>query len=172
VVNKALRQGHRRRVQQATEEGPRGMWQLAKWARSRRGAYESGITPTLQSIDGRTAETVEAKTALLSESFFPAIPEANLADIDNAIYPEQLLFPEIPRHEIERVIRSTPADKAPGEDGISNSFWHNVIGHRVDQDTERISPPRARQNTSNISIHQFPTRHHATKSYGKSPKIG
>jgi hypothetical protein len=76
----------------------------------------------LKSIDGRTAETAEAKTALLSESFFPAIPEADLADIDNMIYPEQLPFPEIPRHEIEQVIRSTPPDKAPGEDTIPNSL--------------------------------------------------
>ncbi|EEA25056.1 reverse transcriptase, putative [Talaromyces marneffei ATCC 18224] len=127
LVSKSLKLGHRRRVQQATEQGPIGLWRLAKWARSRKGSYESGITPTLQSINGRTAETVEAKTALLSESFFPAIPEADLADIDNAVYPEQLPFPEITRHEIEQVVRSTPPDKAPGEDTIPNSFWHKII---------------------------------------------
>lgn len=37
VVNKTLHQGHRRRVQQAMEQGPKGMWRLAKWARSRKG---------------------------------------------------------------------------------------------------------------------------------------
>jgi hypothetical protein len=100
---------------------------LAKWARSRKGAYESGITPTLKSIDGPPAETVEAKTRLLSEAFFPAIPEADLADINNAVYPDQVEFPEITRHEIEQVIRSTPPDKAPGEDSIPNSFWHKIV---------------------------------------------
>jgi ribonuclease HI len=135
LVSKSLRLGHRRRVQQATEQGPQGLWRLARWARTRKGAYESGITPTLQSTDGRTAETVEAKTALLSESFFPAIPEADLADIDDAIYPQQLPFPEIPRHEIQRVVRSTPPDKAPGEDGIPNSFWHKIVSIPVVLDT-------------------------------------
>jgi hypothetical protein len=71
LVSKSLRLGHRRRVQQATEKGPNGLWRLAKWACSRKGAYESGITPTLKSTDGPPAETVEAKTKLLSEAFFP-----------------------------------------------------------------------------------------------------
>ncbi|RAO74375.1 uncharacterized protein BHQ10_010387 [Talaromyces amestolkiae] len=134
VVSKALRQGHRRRVQEVTERGPMGMWRLAKWARSRKGAYESGITPTLQS-DGISAESVEEKTALLSKAFFPQIPKADLSDIDNAVYPEQLYFPTIPRHEIETVIRSTPPDKAPGADAIPNSLWHKIIGLPVVLDT-------------------------------------
>lgn len=128
LVSKSLRLGHRRRVQQATEKGPLGLWRLAKWARSRKGAYESGITPTLKAPNSDLAETVEAKTDLLSQSFFPQIPAADLSDMDNAVYPEQLPFPEIPRHEIERVIRSTPPDKAPGEDTIPNSFWHKITG--------------------------------------------
>ncbi|EED23627.1 hypothetical protein TSTA_070400, partial [Talaromyces stipitatus ATCC 10500] len=92
------------------------------WARSRKGSYESDITPTLQSVDGRTAETVEAKTALVSESFFPAIPEADLADIDSTVYPKQLPFPEITRHEIEQVVCLASPDKAPSEDSIPNNF--------------------------------------------------
>jgi hypothetical protein len=95
---------------------------LAKWARSHKGAYESGITPTLKPTNGPPAETVEAKTKLLSEAFFPAIPEADLANIDNAIYTDQVKFPEITRHKIEQVIHSTPPDKAPSEDSIPNSF--------------------------------------------------
>lgn len=135
LVSKSLKLGHRRRVQQATEKGPQGLWRLARWARTRKGLYESGITPTLKSTDGDLAESVEAKTKLLSESFFPAIPEADLADIDNVTYPEQLPFPEIPRHEIESVIRSTPPDKAPGEDTIPNSFWHKTVSIPVVLDT-------------------------------------
>ncbi|RAO68551.1 uncharacterized protein BHQ10_004563 [Talaromyces amestolkiae] len=135
LVSKSLRLGHRRRVQQATEQGPLGLWRLAKWAHSRKGAYESGITPTLKAPNGDTAESVEDKTALLSEAFFPQIPEADLSDISNAEYPEQLSFPEIPRHEIERVIHSTPPDKAPGEDSIPNSFWHLIVGIPVVLDT-------------------------------------
>lgn len=78
--------------------------------------YESGLTPTLQLADGRIAETVKAKTKLLNEYFFSRIQEADLSDINDTGYPDQIEFPEIPeipRHEIERVVRSTPLDKAP-----------------------------------------------------------
>ncbi|KAL3704227.1 hypothetical protein TMatcc_009918 [Talaromyces marneffei ATCC 18224] len=81
------------------------------------------------------SETVEAKTALLSELFFPAILEADLADIENISYPKQLPFPEIPRYEIESVVRSTPLDKAPGEDSIPNTFWYKIISIPVVVDT-------------------------------------
>lgn len=43
------------------------------------------------------------------------------------MYPEQLIFPEIPRHEIETVICSTLLDKASGTDAIPNSFWHKIM---------------------------------------------
>ncbi|KAF3396674.1 hypothetical protein DPV78_008219 [Talaromyces pinophilus] len=59
---------------------------------------------------------------LLSESFFSKILDADLSDIDDAVYPEQLPFPKIPRHEIECVIHSTPPNKASSEDIILNSF--------------------------------------------------
>jgi hypothetical protein len=77
---------------------------------------------------------VEAKTKLLSETFFP---EADLADTDDAVYrnPEQLPFPEIKHHEIEQVIRSAPADKAPGDDNTPNSFWHKIVDVLVVLDT-------------------------------------
>lgn len=77
---------------------------MAKWARSRKGAYESGITPTLKPISGKPTERVEDKTKLLTQTFFLAIPDADLSDIPDTIYPLQLDFPEIPKHEIQRVI--------------------------------------------------------------------
>lgn len=76
-VGKVLKIGHRRRVQQATE-GPQGMWRLAKWARSRSGAHEQGITPILTSPSGRRAETVEDKIELLCISL-KGVKEAQLA---------------------------------------------------------------------------------------------
>ena len=63
-----------------------------------------------------------AKRRFLVNPFFPKIPDADLSDIADAVYPEQLPFPKIPRHEIECVIRSTPPNKAPSEDIILNSF--------------------------------------------------
>src|SRR5699024_3757874 len=107
-VGKALKIGHRRRVQEATEGGPRGLWRLAKWARSRRGAYEQGITPTLISPSGRRAETVEDKAELFQEACFPEPPPADLTDItDQHQYPEPIPLPNIERHELETAIRAT-----------------------------------------------------------------
>uniref|UniRef100_A0A093V209 RNA-directed DNA polymerase from mobile element jockey n=1 Tax=Talaromyces marneffei PM1 TaxID=1077442 RepID=A0A093V209_TALMA len=169
LVSKSLRLGHRCRVQQATEKGPLGLWRLAKWARTRKGAYESGVTLILISIDRRTAETVEAKTALLSESFFPAIPEADLADIDDAMYLEQLPFPEISRHEIESVVRSTAPDKAPGKDGIPNSFWHKIdtIHHTSSGRSQLSSAKEAKTGTIEHLKHigQWPYSIHWASSW-------
>lgn len=126
LVSRALRLGHRRRVQEATEEGPRGLWRLTKWARSREGLYEQGITPPLDK-DGYTAETPDEKAELFRQVFFPEPPPADLSDIDTAEYPEPIGFPRIQPHEIETAVRATPPDKAPGEDGIPNSLWHKII---------------------------------------------
>ncbi|KAJ5121346.1 uncharacterized protein N7515_009307 [Penicillium bovifimosum] len=48
LLKKKLSRAHRRRVQQVVEDGPQGLWRLAKWARNRDGAYEKGITPSLK----------------------------------------------------------------------------------------------------------------------------
>jgi hypothetical protein len=50
-------------VQQATEDGPQGLWRLAKWARRREGAYEQGMTPLLKNGD-QVVKIVENKVAL------------------------------------------------------------------------------------------------------------
>jgi hypothetical protein len=126
IVAKALRQDHQRRVQQATEDGPRGLWQLAKWARGREGAYEQGMTPPLKNGD-HVAETVEDKAALFQSAFFPTPPLADLTDITNIEYSKPLPFPTIEKHEIETVVKAAPADKALGEDTILNSLWHKAI---------------------------------------------
>jgi ribonuclease HI len=73
------------------------------------------------------AETVEAKAELFREAFFPTIPQADVSDIPNTAYPNQLSFPRIQPHEIVAAARAAPPDKAPGEDGIPNSVWHKVI---------------------------------------------
>lgn len=84
LINKELRLSHRRRVQEATEQGPQGLWKLAKWARTRSGAYEYGITPTLRNPEGELAETLESKARFFQEAFFPKAPPADLSDINKA----------------------------------------------------------------------------------------
>ncbi|THC88053.1 hypothetical protein EYZ11_012507 [Aspergillus tanneri] len=126
LVAKALRQGHRRRVQEAIEGGSRGLWRLSKWARNREGAYDQGVTPPLKTPYG-LAETMEQKVNILRDVFFPIPPPADLSDITNAEYPEPIELLLIERHEVETVVRDAPVDKAPGEDTIPNSLWHRII---------------------------------------------
>ncbi|KAJ5901428.1 reverse transcriptase [Penicillium tannophilum] len=127
LIKGTLSKAHRKRVQKVVEEGPRGMWRLAKWARNRSGVYERGLTPTLRTRDGAAAETVEQKAAAFQQAFFPQPPEADMADTEGYIYPESVEFPEITQHEIQEAIRAAPAGKAPGEDAIPNSLWHKLI---------------------------------------------
>ncbi|KAJ5598905.1 reverse transcriptase [Penicillium lagena] len=128
LIKGTLTKAHRRRVQRVIENGPKGMWRLAKWARNRTGSYDRGVTPTLKQTNGTIAETVEEKSAAFQQAFFPQLPDADLSDIDGFQYPsEPIRFPEIMKHEIQDAIRLTPAEKAPGEDTIPNSFWHKVI---------------------------------------------
>lgn len=131
LVKKALSRAHRRRVQQVIEEGPRGMWRLAKWARNRSGAYERGLTPSLKIQDpetpGELAETVTQKAEAFRTTFFPQPPPADLSDTASFQYPEPIEFPPITAREIQEAVRGAKAGKAPGEDGMPNSLWHKLI---------------------------------------------
>lgn len=128
---KALSRAHRRRVQQVIEDGPQGMWRLAKWARSRSGAYEKGLTPSLKIQGPETprelAETVAQKAEAFRKTFFPQPPAADLSDTASLQYPEPIEFPPITTPEIQEAVRGAKAGKAPGEDGIPNSLWHKLI---------------------------------------------
>ncbi|KAJ5639865.1 uncharacterized protein N7484_007727 [Penicillium longicatenatum] len=63
LIKSTLTKAHRKRVQKVVEDGPRGMWRLAKWARNRAGMYERGLTPTLRARNGSAAESVDQKAA-------------------------------------------------------------------------------------------------------------
>ncbi|KAJ5215580.1 uncharacterized protein N7498_001987 [Penicillium cinerascens] len=86
LVKKTLSRAHRRRVQQVIEDGPQGMWRLAKWAKNRTGAYERGHTPSLEIQDpqtpGKLAETVDQKAEAFRVAFCPQPPPADLSDTD------------------------------------------------------------------------------------------
>ncbi|KAJ5117510.1 zinc knuckle domain protein [Penicillium atrosanguineum] len=131
LVKRALSRAHRRRVQQVIEDGPQGMWRLAKWARNRNGAYEKGLTPSLKiqglQSPGQLAETVEQKANAFRAAFFPQPPPADLSDTVSFQYPQPIEFPPITALEIQEAVRTAKAGKAPGEDGIPNSLWHKLI---------------------------------------------
>ncbi|KAJ5212862.1 hypothetical protein N7449_000031 [Penicillium cf. viridicatum] len=101
---------------------------MGKWARNRQGAYDKGITPSIKTPGTENlAETVEEKAAAFQRAFFPTPPPADLSDIDPESYPEPIQFPKITHQEVVQVIKASPANKAPGEDGLPNSLWHKLI---------------------------------------------
>jgi hypothetical protein len=123
LVRKILRNGHRQRVQEMTEDD-RGLWKLSKWARNR--STGPATTPTLES-QGQSMRTPEAKAAAFRETFFPRPPPADLSDIETFLYPEGLPFPPVTVEEVRHAIKRAPADKAPGDDGIPNRVLHWVL---------------------------------------------
>lgn len=52
--------------------------------------------------------------------FFPEPLDANLEDIDNTVYADQINLPPIAEQEVEDAIRNATPLKAPGPDGIVN----------------------------------------------------
>ncbi|KAJ3552812.1 hypothetical protein NPX13_g11028 [Xylaria arbuscula] len=119
TIRKALRQSHREKVEKAAES-PESLWKIAKWARNRENQAPN-VTPELRHPTTRQkAIKPEEKAQLLKETFFPTPPNANLEDIENATYTDQIPTPPITTEEIENAIQATPALKAPGPDGIPN----------------------------------------------------
>ncbi|KAK1458424.1 zinc knuckle [Colletotrichum tamarilloi] len=119
IIKKALQQAHREAVETAAES-PRSLWKIAKWARNRQ-SQPSTVTPEIRNPNtSQVAATPEEKAALFKETFFPPPPEANLEDIDNASYSNQIGLPPVSESEVEVAIQEAAPLKAPGPDGITN----------------------------------------------------
>lgn len=101
-------------------ESPESLWKIAKWARNRENQAPN-VTPELRHpTTGQKAVKAEEKAQLLREALFPTSPNANLEDINNATYADQIRMPLITTKEVENAILTTPSLKAPGLDGIPN----------------------------------------------------
>jgi hypothetical protein len=125
TVSKALRQGHRQRVAEATED-PRGLWKIHKWARNRSN-FDQGRTPTIE-FEGNQITNPEGKAEAFQKVFFPTPPEPDLSDISyRYLYYPDVDFPDIQPHEVEEAIRHAPAGKAAGDDAIPNETLHALI---------------------------------------------
>nr|XP_036581842.1 zinc knuckle [Colletotrichum truncatum]KAF6790285.1 zinc knuckle [Colletotrichum truncatum] len=119
TIRKALQKAHREAVETAAES-PESLWRIAKWARTRQNQMPT-VTPEIAKPgSNHTATTPEEKAELFRETFFPAPPEANLEDIQNATYRDQITLPPISENEVEEAIKKTAPRKAPGPDGITN----------------------------------------------------
>ncbi|KAJ3453598.1 hypothetical protein MRS44_017845 [Fusarium solani] len=119
VIKKALRRAHREKVERASES-PEALWKMAKWARNRT-IQAPEITPILEHPDTSQMVSEPAEKAeIFKRAFFPSPPEAEIRDIENAIYPDRITMPPITEQEVERAIQEASPLKAPGPDGIPN----------------------------------------------------
>ncbi|KAJ5195637.1 uncharacterized protein N7498_009075 [Penicillium cinerascens] len=124
VIAKASRAAYRKWVKDLTDEGPKGMWKVAKWARSRAEASSGSNIPALKKPDGSLADTNQAKVEVLKGVFFPQPPIPDLEDIQRDTREvDQIQFPPISVQEVRDAIRRAPPDKAPGNDTVPNKVW-------------------------------------------------
>ena len=79
--------------------------------------------PPLKRPDSIIANTFDGKIEALRGAFFPPPPEANLSNIENAIYPDPVLVNKVIIQDIViKAINKLKKDKAPGPNGILNRF--------------------------------------------------
>jgi hypothetical protein len=130
ALRKARRADFRQAVHEAKDK-PGGIWNLARWGKERSHIPpELPTVPTLayttgQDLETRWATTFEEKVKAFSRQFFPPVPEADLSDMENYTYPEEVESPpRITEDMVGAEIRRAPAHKAPGPDGIPNCFLH------------------------------------------------
>jgi Ribonuclease HI len=140
VIARANRARYRTWVKEITEEGPKGMWKVGKWARNRAEASSGSIIPALKRPDGSLADTNEAKVDVLKGVFFPQPPTPDLDDIQrDKREVEQIPFPPVSAQEVRDAIRRAPPDKAPGDDTVPNRVWRLLAGIPNDNDSAFIN---------------------------------
>ena len=123
IIKKAKSLFYQKQISEATSSS-QGVWQLAKWARTKSQSPRKVSKMSTLSHNSHVATTFEEKADMLKDKFFPPSPEADLMDIEKFIYPQTptcLLI--ITREEVLAAIRRLKADKAPGPDSISNQIF-------------------------------------------------
>ncbi|KAG0156962.1 hypothetical protein PDIDSM_4145 [Penicillium digitatum] len=121
TIKAALRRGFRSFIEEAVDQGPQGLWRVAKWAKNR-GQQQGSTMPALRTPEGGAAESDTDKVNLLRKVFFPQPPEADLSDI-NTTQREQYRLPPITDTEVRAAVKKAPPNKAPGYDTIPNKIW-------------------------------------------------
>ena len=119
TIKKALRDAHRDWVEQAAKS-PEALWRLVSWAKTR-GNRPPVVTPAIRHPETQQEIADPAEKAdLFWKTFFLMPPEADLEDIREAEYSNQIELPLITEKEVRNAIRATSPLKAPGPDGIAN----------------------------------------------------
>jgi hypothetical protein len=124
IIKKALRKGFRTFIEDAVQQGPRGLWRVSKWARNRGQQQQGSVMPALKTGDGSNdAETNKAKANTLRSVFFPQPPEADLSDIHKRNERTLISLPTVTEEEVRAALKRAPPDKAPGDDTLPNKVW-------------------------------------------------
>ena len=99
----------------------KSIWQVKKYIDSK------PVQTVIPTLDGHAAINSE-KTDVLKRSFFPAPPPADLSDLHNYQYPEDVPFqPVITVQQIRNAIKRATPSKAPGPDGITNKVLQQAL---------------------------------------------
>ncbi len=99
--------------------GRGGIWPLAKSAKTR--SHLPNTPPSIPTLvtPSETATTPQEKAEALKMRFFPPMPDANLSDIPNALYPPEQPSPmSVSEEDISLVIKKAHPFKAAGSNGI------------------------------------------------------
>jgi ribonuclease HI len=172
VIRKALRQAHRDRVELAARS-PESLWRIAKWARNRENQPPS-VTPTIICPNtGEEAVRPEEKANMLRDTFFPKPPEADLSDMENAEYHDQISMPDITEKEVLDAVQAAAPLKAPGPDGIPNKVLQAassiLVGHLatvMNQSLKlRYCPAHFRNSTTVVLRKQGKDNYTTPKAY-------
>lgn len=116
AILQANRRDHRERVSQV--DSPEALWKLAKWVKNKDNP-RTAFTPEILYQAVRLKDWEQKATAFAS-TFFPAPPPADLSDIRDYTYPPPVPCPDVTEEEVQRAIRESAAEKAPGPDQIPN----------------------------------------------------
>ena len=131
VVRTAKTLSFRTKIHEATED-TKGIWRLAKWARTR-GHIPAPIPqfPDLTTPQG-IATTFQDKVQALQRRFFPTPPEPDLSDLEGCDYPEPFVQEQITIDDVKQAIKAPRPLKAPGLSGIP---------HLIIQESLEITAP-------------------------------
>lgn len=123
LIRKVSRKAFRAFIAEACES-PEAMWKKTKWSRDPI-PRQTFLPPLKKGED--IIDDPKAKADLLLETFFPPPVQAELGDIKEAEYPEPYTIGDITEYEIVKAIMQAPPKKAPGNDGILNMVFKEVI---------------------------------------------
>ena len=84
--------------------------------------------PALVTSQDNVVHTIQEKAETLKARFYPTV-EADLSDIKETTFQDDSCYPnliqvsqEATKEDMESILRTTKAFKAPGIDGITNGF--------------------------------------------------